>query len=72
MSAFLKENGCRPRIVVFTQGKDATTVASHGKVLKPAPILLLPVTGTVLDSRHPGLVLQESRHSEACHSEHSH
>jgi adenosine kinase len=32
VSAFPKENGSRPRIVVFTQGKDPTVVASFGKV----------------------------------------
>lgn len=32
IAAFPKENGSRPRIVVFTQGKDATVVATHGKV----------------------------------------
>ncbi|EIE21409.1 adenosine kinase isoform 1T-like protein [Coccomyxa subellipsoidea C-169] len=32
VSAFPKENGSRPRIVVFTQGKDPTIVASFGKI----------------------------------------
>ena len=32
VAAFPKQNGSRPRTVVFTQGKDATVVASHGKV----------------------------------------
>ena len=32
VAAFPKHNGSRPRTVVFTQGKDATVVASHGKV----------------------------------------
>ena len=32
MAAFPKENGSRPRNVIFTQGKDATVIASHAKV----------------------------------------
>ena len=32
IAAFPKENGSRPRVVVVTQGKDATAVASHGMV----------------------------------------
>ena len=34
VAAFPKQNGSRPRTVVFTQGKDATVVASHGKVCR--------------------------------------
>ena len=31
-AAFPKQNGSRPRTVVFTQGKDPTVIASLGKV----------------------------------------
>ncbi|CAL8469677.1 g9218 [Coccomyxa elongata] len=41
VSAFPKENGSRPRIVVFTQGKDPTIVASFGKIAQ-YPVIALP------------------------------
>ena len=36
-SAFPKENGSRPRVVIFTQGKDPIVVASLGKVSSDEP-----------------------------------
>jgi len=35
IAAFPKANGSRQRNVVFTQGKDATVVANHGRVSFP-------------------------------------
>ena len=41
VSKFPKENGSRARVVVFTQGKDPTVVATNGSV-KSYPVTLVP------------------------------
>ena len=41
VSKFPKENGSRARVVVFTQGKDPTVVATNGAV-KSYPVTLVP------------------------------
>lgn len=41
LSRLPKANGCRPRVVVFTQGCDPTIVAVGGKVFR-YPVILLP------------------------------
>lgn len=46
VAAFPKQNGSRPRMVIFTQGKDSTVVATHGKV-RGSLLESMAVTGPI-------------------------